>query len=124
MAVLNRMDKDLEDLLASYEKTVVKEVRSYRDNIQFLDSGVEKKPVQTIIDTKKLPAYISQQTVTTINKLFKEIEVVEIDSEKIMETLFPSQEMTTLEELHKRFLALEADLKQGKQENEVRIKLK
>jgi len=124
LAILKRMDEDLENLLISYEKTVVKEVRSYRDNLQFLDSEVEKKLVQAIIDTKKLPAEISQQTVTTINKLFKEIEVVEIDSEKIMEALFPSQEMTTLEELHKRFLALEADLKQGKQENEVRIKLK
>lgn len=114
----------MENLLASYEKTVVKEVRSYRDNIQFLDSVAEKKLVKTIIDNKKLPADINQQTVATINKLFKEIEVVEIDSEKIMETLFPSQEMTTLEELHKRFLALESDLKQGKQENEIRIKLK
>ncbi len=124
MAILNTMQDDMDALLAAYEKTVVKEVRSYRDNIQFLDSEAEKKLTQAIIDTKKLPADINQQTITTINKLFKEIEVVGISSEEIVEALFPSQEMTTLEDLHKRFLALEADLKQGKPENEVRIKLK
>ena len=124
LAILTKMDDDIDALLASYEKTIVKEVRSYRDNIQFLDSVAHQKLVQSIIDTKKLPVDISQQTVTIINKLFKEIEVVEVGQQQIMETLFPSHEMTTLEDLHKRFLALEADLKQGKQENEVRIKLK
>jgi len=124
LAILTKMDDDIDALLASYQKTIVKEVRSYRDNIQFLDSVAHQKLVQGIIDTKKLPVDISQQTVTIINKLFKEIEVVEVGQQQIMDTLFPSQEMTTLEDLHKRFLALEADLKKGKQENEVRIKLK
>lgn len=124
LAVLNRMDDDMDDLFSSYEKTVIKEVRSYRDNIQFLDNEADRNIVQGIIDTKKLPEDINQKIIATINKLFKEIEIVEVGQQQILDTLFPSQEMTTLEDLHKRFLSLESDLKRGKQENEVRIKLK
>jgi len=124
LAVLNRMDNDMDALLNSYEKTILKEVRSYRDNIQFLDNEADKNMIQGIIDNKKLPGDISQKNIATINKLFKEIEIVEVGQQKIMDTLFPSQEMTTLEDLHRRFLSLEADLKHGKKENEVRIKLK
>jgi hypothetical protein len=124
LAVLNKMDQDIEDLYNSYEKTIVKEVRSYRDNIQYLSEEAEKRIVQGIIDTKTLPSEINQRTVTVVNKLFKEIDVVEVEQSQIIDTLFPSQEMTTLEELRKRFYALEADLKKDKQETEVRIKLK
>lgn len=122
--VLNRMDDDMDGLLSSYEKTVIKEVRSYRDNIQFLDNESDRNIVQGIIDTKKLPEDLNQKIIATINKLFKEIEIVEVGQQQILDTLFPSQEMTTIEDLHKRFLSLESDLKRGKQENEVRIKLK
>ena len=118
------MDNAIDELLESYEKTIVKEIRSYRDNIQYFENEADQKLVQKIIDTKKLPIDISQQTVSVINKLFKEIEVVEVDQEQIINTLFPSHEMTTLEELRKRFFSLEAGLKQDKQESEVRIKLK
>jgi len=124
LAVLTGVDNAIDELLESYEKTIVKEIRSYRDNIQYFENEADQKLVQKIIDTKKLPIDISQQTVSVINKLFKEIEVVEVDQEQIINTLFPSHEMTTLEELRKRFFSLEAGLKQDKQESEVRIKLK
>lgn len=124
LAILNKIDQDIEDLYKSYEKTIVKEVRSYKDNIQFLDDETDKRTVQGIIDSKKLPNEIDQRIVLVINKLFKEIDVVEVEQMQIIDTLFPSQEMTTLEELRKRFYALEADLKKDKQETQVRIKLK
>ena len=78
------------------------------DNVQFLDNGIEKEMIQSILKTKKLPDNISIQDIRTINKLFKEIDIVEIDSGRIIKALFPSQEMTTLEEFRKRFLCLRA----------------
>ncbi|MDI6781866.1 MAG: BREX-3 system P-loop-containing protein BrxF [bacterium] len=121
---LGRIENEIEAIYSSYEKNVIKEVRNYRDNMQYLDNATEKQLIQSIMDNQKLPAHITQQTVQTINKLFKEIEVVEIEQDKIIEKLFPDEEMTTIEELRKRYFALEEDLKKNHQENEIRIKLK
>lgn len=124
LAEIDKIESALENLLKSYEKTIVREIREYKDNVQFLDKDTEKELIQTILKTKKLPENISIQDVRTINKLFKEIDIVEIDSGRILKALFPSQEMTTLEDFRKRFFDLEHELKKNKQESEVRIKLK
>ncbi|MDM8535427.1 DUF6079 family protein [Desulfobacterales bacterium HSG17] len=123
-AEIDSIENNLEQLFTSYEKNVVREIREYQDNVQFLDNDDEKELIQTILKSKKLPDNISTQDVRTIDKLFKEIEIVEVSAGQVMNKLFPSQEMTTLEEFRARFFALEHEIKKNKQENEVRIKLK
>ena len=124
LADTDKIESTLDDMLKSYEKNIIREIREYRDNVQFLNNDAEKDLIQTILKTKKLPDTLSIQDIRTINKLFKEIDIVELDSEQIIKALFPSQEMTTLEDFRKRFFALEHDIKKNKQESEVRIKLK
>ncbi|RLD12196.1 hypothetical protein DRI50_09355, partial [candidate division KSB1 bacterium] len=121
---LNRMEDDLEDLYHSYEKTVLNEMRAYRDNIQYLDSEAEKQLVEEIIKEQKLPDALTPQMVQTINKLFKEIDVVEIDKETLINTLFPVQEMIKLEQLNQNFVSLIENIKKNRKEDEIRIKLK
>jgi len=121
---LNRLEDELEELYFSYEKTVLNEMRAYRDNIQYLDSDSEKQLVEEIIKEQKLPDPLTPQMVQTINKLFKEIDVVEIDRETLINTLFPNQEMTTIEDLRKSFFAVLEELKKNKDEGSIRIKLK
>ena len=122
-ATLDLIEDEIEDLYSGFEKSVVKEVRVYRDNMQFLEKA-EKKLVQEILDEKKLPDLISSQMIQAINKLFKEIDIVEMDRDSIITTLFPNEEMITMEDLRKRFYAFVEDLKKNRQENEIRIKLK
>ncbi len=123
-ATLERIEDELDDLYKSYEKTVLHEMRAYRDNIQYLDSKQEKQMVEAILKEQKLPLMLTPHMVRTINKLFKEIDVVEIDRETLIKTLFPNQEMTTIEELRKSFFAVLEELKKNKDENSIRIKLK
>ena len=124
LSEMANIESSLDDLLKNYEKNIIREIREYRDNIQFMDKNSEKDLIKSILDTNKMPESASIQDIRTINKLFKEIDIVEIDSNFVIKTLFPSQEMTTLEEFRKRFFALEHEIKKNKQESEVRIKLK
>jgi len=123
LAELDKIEDEIEALYDSYEKTIVKEIREYKDNIQYLDND-EKKLIQSILKLKKLPTDINHQTIATINKLFKEIDIVEVDKNRIIQGLFPKQEMATLEDLRQRFYGLMDELKKNKQESEIRIKLK
>jgi len=124
LAELDKIEDEIEALYDSYEKTIVKEIREYKDNVQYLDNDVEKKLIQSILKSKKLPIDINHQTIATINKLFKEIDIVEVDKDRIIRGLFPKQEMATLDDLRQRFYSLMDELKKNKQESEIRIKLK
>ncbi|MBF0121090.1 MAG: hypothetical protein HQK79_19845 [Desulfobacterales bacterium] len=124
LAELDKIEEDIEAIFDDYEKIIVKEISEYKDNIQYLDNESEKIFIQNILKTKSLPEIITSENIKAINKLFKEIVVVEIDTNHIIKALFPNQDMTTLEDLRKRFFALEDSIKKNKQENEVRIKFK
>jgi len=124
LAELDKIKDEIKALYDSYEKTIVKEVREYKDNVQYLDNDDEKKLIQSMLKSKKLPTYINHQTIVTINKLFKEIDIVEVNKDRIIRELFPKQEMATLENLRQRFYGLLDELKKNKQESEIRIKLK
>jgi len=121
---LDNIVSNLEEMFAGYEKTIIKEVREFKDNTNFLETETEKNIVKEIIDKKKLPTQIDNSLVTCLNKLFKEIEVVELDRENLINTLFPSDEMITMEQLRKRFIEIENELKKNRQVEEIRIKLK
>jgi len=121
---LNEIELELEILFEAYEKTVVKEIRAYRDNLQYLEGDSERRLIQKIINDQKLPDFLTAPMIQTFNKLFREIEVVTVDRDQILKTLFPGEEMSTIDEFRRRFLALVDDLKKNRQESEIRIKLK
>ncbi|MFW9940470.1 MAG: BREX-3 system P-loop-containing protein BrxF [Candidatus Thorarchaeota archaeon] len=120
---LNNIGKEIESIYNTFERTIVKEVRSYRDNMKYLDNESEKNIIQGILDKQKLPDHITNETIRYINKLFKEIIIVEVDKDNVIATLFPGEEMITLEDLRKQFLVLENDLRKNRPESEIRIKL-
>jgi len=84
----------------------------------------EKEQITGILENKKLPDKIDRYLIDTINRLFTEIDVVELDRDDLIEALFPEGEMLTLEALRKAFFDLEAKIKANKIEKEIRIKLK
>ncbi|HOX85133.1 MAG TPA: BREX-3 system P-loop-containing protein BrxF [bacterium] len=119
---LNQIHDDILALDELYRETAIKEMRAYRDNLQYLD-GDEKQFIESILKAQKLPDHLSPQTIQTINKLFKEIDVVAISRDTLMTRLFPDNQMCTLEELRTRFLSLEKELIGDRQESTIRIKL-
>ncbi|NLE00367.1 MAG: BREX-3 system P-loop-containing protein BrxF [Fibrobacter sp.] len=121
---LNSIETTLAEMLENYEKIIVKEVREYRDNLEFIESAPDKAVIEQILASKKLPDQISSSLVTALNELFREIDVVELERESLIGALFPTDELITIEQLRKRFIDLENSLKKNRQERVIRIKLK
>ncbi|MBF0232779.1 MAG: hypothetical protein HQK65_07055 [Desulfamplus sp.] len=122
---LESIDETLDDFLEQFEEKTVKEIRQYRDNIQYLENDASKKIINEILSSKKLPETLDQHLIKEINQLFKEIDVVELDARQdIIEKIFPDGEMITFEELRKAFLTIEGDIRKNRDENSIRIKLK
>ena len=122
---LESIDDTLESFLEQFEDKVIKEIRQYRDNIQYLENDASKKMINEILSTKKLPEKLTQQLIKDINQLFKEIEVVELDPlNDIIDKMFPNGEMITFEELQKAFLTITGDVRKNRDESSIRIKLK
>lgn len=120
---LDSIEQNLDAMLSQYEKIIVKEIREYRDNLKFLEEN-EKGEIEYILKNEKLPDSFTNTIVTALNKLFREIDVVELNSTQLVKSLFPEDEFITVAQLRERFLNFENDLVKGKQENEVRIRLK
>ncbi|MBT4287260.1 MAG: hypothetical protein HOD92_07955 [Deltaproteobacteria bacterium] len=124
LSIVTSIDETIESLFIGYQETVIKEIREYKDNVQFLDSEEEKITVNTIIEKQELPTTIDSVLITTINKLFKEIEIEEVESDDVINALFPTGQMITIEELDKAYFGWKSNLVKGKTESEVRLKLK
>ena len=122
---LESIDETLDNFLEQFEETTVKEIRQYRDNIQYLESDTAKKVIRDILSSKKMPEHLDQHLIKEMNQLFKEIDVVELDARQdIIEKIFPDGEMITFEDLQKAFLTIAGDVRKNREESGIRIKLK
>lgn len=120
---IGQIEEKLEETYIQVEENILNLVREYRDNLQFLDDN-EKKLINKLIEDKYFPDNITPALISAINNLLKQVDVVEIDTEKILSTLFPKHQMVSLEEFRDHFKSLEHDIKQDRDESEIRIKLK
>ncbi|MBD3340093.1 MAG: BREX-3 system P-loop-containing protein BrxF [Candidatus Lokiarchaeota archaeon] len=120
----DRIDGDLNAIYTQHEKTIVDNIRQYRENIEMLDfTPDEKKQINKILEQKKLPEKIDRSLIDTINQLFTKIDIVELDRDQLQNAFFHEGEMLTLDAFRKAFFDLEAKIKAGRSEKEIRIKL-
>lgn len=122
---ISSIEETLEDFLLQFEDTIIKEIRQYRDNIQYLEDESSKKIILEILSEKQLPEKLDNKLIQDINQLFREIDVVELDSHNdIIEKIFPHGGMITIEDLQKAFLTIEGDIVKNRDKKSIRIKLK
>ena len=122
---LSSIDETLEKFLEQYEEKAVKEIREYRDNIQYLENAASKKIINGILSSKKMPELLDAHLIKEINQLFREIDVVELDARQdIIEKIFPDGEMITFEDFQKAFVTIAGDVRKNREESAIRIKLK
>ena len=122
---LQNIEDTLFELWEQYEKRAVEEITNYQDNLTIADIKAKYKVIiKEIITNKKFPDSFDDLLIQNINKLFKEIEIVELDKKEILRKLFHYGEMISLEQFRKAFFELEDEIKQNKKEDEIRIKLK
>lgn len=123
LSEINNIGDEFENLVKSYEEQTVKHIREYRDNVKFLDKDSERQLINGILKNKKLPDTLDTDTVNTINKLFREISVVDIKEDDFKNKIFPGDEMFTVEEIEENFNKFLSDLLAGKDKANIRIKL-
>jgi len=121
--VLKNIELDIESMFEQVQKNVVKLVREYRDNIQYLEEE-EQALIQNILDRKSLPEEFPPGLVPAINNLLREVEVVELSRDDLMEKLFPGNQLVSISELNDSFAMFINDLKKDRDDSSVRIRLR
>ena len=118
------IDKIMEAIYSEYIQNAISEICS---NIAHLDiitiPSNHKEIIKQIEVTKKMPEKLDRALIASINELFKNFKIVEINREQLIGTLFKKDQLLTLEELRKAFFDWENGVKEGQNEDEIRIKL-
>jgi hypothetical protein len=122
---LESIDETLEKFLLEFEDKIIKEIRQYRDNIQYIDNDDSKRIIAGILEKKQLPDSLDSRLIKDINQLFREIDVIELSVRKdIIEKIFPDGEMIRFEDLQKAFATIQSDIIKNRDKESIRIKLK
>lgn len=122
---LNNIEEILLGFWEKFEKRAIEEIDNYKENLEIAEiSKKDRIIIQEIITLKKFPETFDENLISSINKLLKEIDIVEIDKGDLVKKLFHYGDMISLEQFRKAFLELENELKQNRKEDEIRIKLK
>ncbi|MCF7815394.1 MAG: DUF6079 family protein, partial [Candidatus Cloacimonetes bacterium] len=121
--IIEHIEDDLQQLYSQAEKNVIKLIREYRDNMQYLSED-DAKQIEKILSDKKLPDEYPAELIPAIENLLKEVEVIEVSSDDLMENLFPNNQVLTLSEIENGFTSFMNSLRDEHDSHEIRIKLK
>lgn len=121
---INNIEDKFEELLKNYEAALISGIREYSDNIQFLEDEEDKKFIQNILEKKSLENKIlSDKKIRAINELFKEVEILSIKKDDILQKIFPKSEMVSIDTIKNNFERWLENILAGKKEEQIRLKL-
>ncbi len=118
---IDDLSNEIIDIHSDWEKSIVREVSQYTDNLQYLQTR-EKLIIERIIDTKKLPDLIDSYVLGSLDKLFTNIEEISLTSDKIEEILFCDSETLTYTEFLEKLENLKRFVSYEKEKENLRIK--
>lgn len=119
---ISRLNEKIRDIYEDWENTILTELHTYRDNLQYLSSE-ERIQIEEIIKSSQLPETISDSLVIALNNLFRELEIVKIDPDLFLEAVFKESQVMDYRTFDERIRALMQKLVAGKDLGKVRIKL-
>jgi hypothetical protein len=121
-ARISELENKIEDIYAEWEANILVELNNYRDNLQYLNES-EAALVRQVLQQGKLQGLVSEQLVMALNNLFKELELVELDPESLLERLFSGGQVIDYYTLERRLEEYKQQLVAGRDLDKVRIKL-
>lgn len=126
-AILNEaktVDDTLQTIYNDFERTTVIEVKKKADQLEIINIAPnQKKEIQNISKTGKLPDHITQQLIDGINKLFVDIKIVHLNKEELINQLFKNNELLTLDQVKETLMNLQLKLEKESKGQEVRFKI-
>jgi hypothetical protein len=119
---IEKISFTIEDIYEDWENTILSELESYKDNLQYLTTS-EKAIVEDIIRNSELPDTISNDLVVALNNLFRELESIELDPKTMINTIFDESQVMDYSTFEKKLNEFKDKLVAGKDLGKVRIKL-
>ncbi len=120
---IESISKSLHEIEENWTETILSEIENYNDNISLL-SGTEKQIVDQITSEKKLPEDITQETITSLNNLFSELNEVEISPQDIMDFVFKDSSVLDYESFSKMLDEYKENILGSNDKKNIRIKRK
>lgn len=121
-AHISELENKIAEIYAEWEANILVELNNYRDNLQYLTEN-EAALVRQVLQQGKLQGLVSEQLVMALNNLFKELELVELDPESLLERLFSGGQVIDYYTLERRLDEYKQQLVAGRDLDKVRIKL-
>ena len=107
-----------------YEISLIQEVIKKQEQLPLVKIHSEhKKAIEKIIKKKELPKDINSGLIDSINKLFVDIEVVNLNRSELMNRVFKKNELVTLSQIQQEFFNLYNELENENKGKEVRFKI-
>ena len=110
----------VEEISAEWNQNVLDDIQNYTDNMKLL-SDSEKEIIEDILSENKLPDEISQEVITALNNLFREIEVVKVSAGDIVSFVFSDSSVLDYESFSEMLEKYKEHILNDKNKQNVRI---
>lgn len=121
-ARISELEDRVAEIYAAWEANILVELNNYRDNLQYLGED-EASLIGQVLQQGRLEGLVSEQLIAALNNLFKELELVELDPENLLERLFSGGQVIDYYTLERRLNEYKQQLIAGRDLDKVRIKL-
>ena len=120
-ARISDLEDQVEAIYREWEASVLAELKNYQANLQYLDPE-EAALIQAVLQQGKLEGLVTESLVIALNNLFKELDLVELDPEKLAGHLFAGGQVMDYYTFERRLEEYKQLLTAGRDLDKVRIK--
>ncbi len=121
---VKQSESTLELYYKDWQKIIIKELVTYKDNIKHLASKESQKELNDILNQKELPETITAELIMNFNEIFKEIIPIVIDPIEFTHELFGEQAVLSYYDFERKWKQYQQKITQGNDIERIRIKLK
>lgn len=114
------IEKSVDEISIEWNQNILDDIQNYIDNMKLL-SDSEKNIIEDIISQNKLPDEISQEVITALNNLFREIEVVKVSPGDIVSFVFKDSSVLDYESFSEMLEEYKEHILKDKNKQNVRI---
>ena len=119
---IENIGRSIADISAEWDQNIIEDIQNYRDNLELL-SNSERKIIEDVISQNKLPEEISQDLISALNNLFKEIEVVEVSPGDIINFVFKNSSVLDYETFSAMLEKYKEHILEDKNKENIRIQV-
>jgi KaiC/GvpD/RAD55 family RecA-like ATPase len=114
------IETSVEEISTEWNQNILDDIQNYSDNMKILPDS-EKTIIENILSDNKIPDEISQNVITALNNLFREIEVVKVSPGDIVNYVFKDSSVLDYESFSEMLEEYKEHILKDKNKQNVRI---